>query len=256
MTVKLIHGEFPECFDTRTPGVFDLVICDPPYGGIVSEKWDVQTGDGYLQLMRDFDPLTLPGGSVLMWGGIGRPKKNEAEKGWAGRPFFDFLARVETELPAWTLQNVITWKKKRAYGKKDDYLFCREECAWLTKGLKPKTFNVPLLSAERGYEGFNEKYPAKSKYLRRSNVWADISELFRGKVHPTEKPETLMDVLIETHSHRGDRVLDPMAGSGVVGSCCYRLQRDVVMCERELDYVVQIKERLRSQIAEARAAGG
>ena len=61
---------------------------------------------------------------------------------------------------------------------------------------------------KRGYAGCNEKYPAKSEFLRRTNVWDDVTEILRGKVHVNQKPERLMEVPIEsTRSQRGARPL-------------------------------------------------
>jgi DNA modification methylase len=113
---------------------------------------------------------------------------------------------------------LITWKKRRAYGKSHDYLFCREEIAWysVSEERKGVTFNIPLLSEKRGYAGFSDKYPAKSECKRVSNVWADIPELMRPK-RAAQKPTELMRRLVKTHANKGDLVVDPFAGSGSTG---------------------------------------
>ena len=150
----LICGSYP---DIELPiKTFPLIVIDPPYSGIVSDDWD-QCGDqknyaNYLiSIVKSFSSIITPGGAVYIWGGIGK-KKN--------RPFMEFLSRVENECNGWTLSNLITWSKKRAYGKSNDYLFTREECAWLTYGEKPSIFNIPLLEKLRGYAGYNLKFPA------------------------------------------------------------------------------------------------
>ena len=171
---------------------------------MVSNDWDKGiTADDYMRWTNDCLTYLAKGASLYMWGGIGKPHN---------RIFFEWLSKVEDET-SMTLRNLITWKKRRAYGKKDDYLFTREECAWLVNGEKPKTFNIPLLNEERGYAGFNPDYPAKSKFLRRTNVWTDINELFKGKEHVAQKPERLAEIMIETHTRKGDIVMDPFAGS-------------------------------------------
>jgi DNA modification methylase len=199
-----------------------LIIADPPYGEIVKNDWDkgVKSSD-YMSWTLECAKYLSKGASLYMWGGIGKPHN---------RIFFDWLSKVEEETPL-ALRNLITWKKRRAYGKKDDYLFTREECAWLVNGEKPRTFNIPLLDVERGYEGFNKDYPAKSKYLRRSNVWTDINELFVGKVHIAQKPERLAEIMIETHTKKGDTVMDPFAGSGSSGLAARRLGREFILIE-------------------------
>jgi DNA modification methylase len=228
----LVCGEFPLAAPV---GPFKLIIADPPYGGILKQSWDKQTADGYIALAEECYIRLVNGGSVYIWGGIGKPQQP--------RVFFEFLSRVEKETGL-VLQNVITWKKKRAYGKQDDYLFTREECAWLTRGVKPSTFHVPYLDQERGYAGYNKKYPAKSKYLRRTNVWTDITEMFRGKWHEAQKPSRLAEVMIETHTEPGDTVFDPFAGSGSTALAARKLERRWFLVEKDLAAVNKIEVHL------------
>ena len=211
MTIKVIRGD---CFELteKLAGTVDLIVCDPPYGEILDEPWDHEC---YGRLGKLVEKLLVPRGTAYVWGGVGTYKN---------RPFLRWLSEVEDETSL-RLHNLITWGKKRAYGKADNYLFTREECAMLVKtGVaggdrndKPKTFNIPLLDKLRGYAGYSAKYPAKSAYLRRTNVWSDITELFRGKIHAAEKPSKLAEIMIRTSSSPGDLVVDLFAGSGSTG---------------------------------------
>lgn len=199
-----------------------LIICDAPYG-ITKEKWDVAQYDKWMAICAAH---AAPSATICMWGGTGQPKK---------RPFILFAATVERDFPEWTILNWITWGKKRAYGVAGNYLYTREECLILTRGTP--VFHIPLLEKERGYEGYNPKYPAKSKFLRRTNVWSDISEIFKGKTHPNEKPRKLYEVLIATHSNPGDVVFDPCAGSGVTQRAARALGRNSIIVERDRKYL-------------------
>lgn len=186
--------------------LYDLVIADPPYGGILKSKaWKDE--ESYARLGRLIDQVLVPGGTAYVWGGIGKYQQ---------RAFFEWLATVERETSL-HLHTLITWSKKRAYGTSHNYLFTREECAMLVAGDKPKTFHVPLLDQKRGYAGYDKEHPAKSEFLRRTNVWTDITELFRGKIHDAEKPARLAEVMMQTSSNAGDRILDPFAGSCSTG---------------------------------------
>jgi site-specific DNA-methyltransferase (adenine-specific) len=198
-----------------------LIIADPPYGDILPVDWDRGQPGLYDRLATLVERLLVPGGTAYLWGGIGKP---------GNRVFFDWLARVE-QATALRIHTVITWSKKRAYGRPDTYLFTREECAMLVKGDKPRTFNIPLLDVKRGYPGFNKDFPAKSEYLRRTNVWTDVTEIFKGKIHRAEKPARLAEIMIETSSRPGELVFDPMAGSGSTGVAAVRLGRPCVLVE-------------------------
>ena len=109
---------------------------------------------------------------------------------------------------------------------------------------KPRAFNIPLLDQKRGYAGYNAKYPAKSEYLRRTSVWTDITEIFRGKEHPTQKQQRLHEVMIETSSLFGDWVIDPFAGYGTTGFAARTLGRSFVLIENDTEYVRQMLYRM------------
>jgi site-specific DNA-methyltransferase (adenine-specific) len=206
----------------------DLFLIDPPYFGIVKDSWDNQwrNEDAYvgwlLELVEMAAARLKPTGSLILFGGIGKH---------GSHPLFDLMGRIERGNKL-TYRNMIAWKKRRAYGKSHDYLFCREEIVWYTKSPEPKsyTFNIPLLDEKRGYAGFDKKYPAKSEFKRVSNVWADIPELMRPKRN-CEKPLPLLRRLIATHSNPGDLVVDFFAGTGSTGVAALQLGRRFVGCE-------------------------
>lgn len=217
---QIIRGD---AFDVELPSAVDLVVTDPPYGRILKEGWDqTWTIDAQRRLASRIETLLKPGGTAYVWGGVGKPKD---------RLFFQWLSTVETDTSL-TLWDVITWRKRRFYGTKNRYGFAREECAMLVKGDKPATFNIPLLEQKRGYAGYNPDYPAKSEFLRRTNVWDDVNELFKGKIHPAEKPSRLAEIMIETSSNPGELVVDLFAGSGSTGVAAAKLGRRCILVEK------------------------
>jgi DNA modification methylase len=148
----------------------DLILIDPPYYGIVDDSWDNQWKneaeyvDWLVEIICTFQPSLKPTASLLMFGAIGKH---------GSHPFWEVCKRLEAF--GWCYRNIITLKKRRAYGKSHDYLFCREDIAWFSASHERTelTFNIPLLNEKRGYAGFNAKYPAKSEFKRVSNVWTD-----------------------------------------------------------------------------------
>lgn len=222
---------------------FPLIIADPPYGNIVDESWDKVAGSDvdFVKWMISWTNLwkcTLDvNGAFYVWGGTGKP---------GFRPFLRYVVDVESR--DFQLANLITWSKKRAYGVKHNYLFTREELAYFINGpdvKKPRTFNIPLLDTKRGYAGYNAKYPAKSEYYRRTNVWMDITEIMQGKLHPTQKPQRTSEVIIETHTNPGEWVLDPFAGAGTTAFAARTLGRRFVVIENNQEYFDSMVERLK-----------
>ncbi len=199
-----------------------LVVADPPYGKILKVAWDTAYVPQWLSIMTDLGHL-YPDTVVYWWGGIGKP---------GHRPFFRFLLDVEERMN-WRMRDLITWSKKRAYGKSGDYLFTREECAIFTwKGQAYPCFNIPLLDVKRGYAGYSKRYPAKSEFKRRTNVWHE-TEILRGKLHDAHKAPVVCRIPIEVHTKAGDLVVDLYAGSGETSIQALGLGRPFVAVERD-----------------------
>jgi site-specific DNA-methyltransferase (adenine-specific) len=223
MTQFVRHQDANEFLMSIPRETVDLVLTDPPYYGIVKDSWDNQwdNSDRFAEwLAMVFSAckrILKPTGSLIFFGGIGRQNERPLLK------MIDFMDRN------FVYQNWVTWGKRRAYGKKDDYLFTREEILWYTM-TESFTFNIPLLAEKRGYAGFNAKYPAKSEFKRVTNVWSDIPELMRPKRY-CQKPEPLMARLIETHSNRGDIIVDPFSGYGSTGIVALKSGRLFYGCE-------------------------
>jgi site-specific DNA-methyltransferase (adenine-specific) len=233
------------CADSTVPGLraqvreltgdVPLIVADPPYGNILPVKWDNYQGtdedqftDWMIGWTRVWSACLLPNAAFYVWGGIGTP---------GFRPFFRYLSQIERESDiGLNIANLITWKKKRAYGIQHNYLFTREECVYLFKGddiKKPRCFNVPLLEEKRGYAGYNKKYPAKSDHFRRTNVWTDVTEVMRGKVHDAQKAQRVIEVPIEVHTKPGEWVIDPFAWSGTTALAARKLGRKFVVIEKD-----------------------
>ena len=227
-----------------------LIIADPPYGKIVDDYWDHKinvddnhniTQGKFVNWMVDWCSMwqkyCARGAAFYIWGGVGKV---------SFRPFFQFLAQIEYP-GGFELANYITWGKKRAYGVQYNYLFTREELAYFVCGTtkRPRKFNVPLLTTKRGYDGYNAEYKAKSEYLRRTNVWSDITEIMKGKVHPCEKPLRVIEIPIEVHTDKGEYVVDLFAGSGSTAHAARNLGRRFIVIERDKAIFDSMVSRLR-----------
>lgn len=209
----------------------DLFLLDPPYYKVVKSKWDHAwaTPEAYVEWLVGLYVLAKPKlkahGSLLSFAGLGEHDCH---------PVFDVVRELEKH---YVFRNWITWKKRRAYGKSHDYLYCREEILWFSKSSERTevTFNVPLLDEKRGYEGFDKRHPAKSEFKRVSNVWTDIIDDIPELMRPereAQKPPALMERLVSTHSNPGDLVVDFFSGYGSTGIAAHKLGRRFLGCER------------------------
>jgi site-specific DNA-methyltransferase (adenine-specific) len=214
----------------QTSGKLPLINADVPYFNIVPEDWDKTKADDIaccnqlIEWTKACESISLPGGACYVYGGTGK---------YLFRPFWRYCVEVEHETN-YQIGMPITWQKRRAYGVKTNFLYTREEIVYLVLGdaKKPRCFNIPYLEKKRGYSGYNKRYPAKSEFLRRGAVWSDITEIFKGKIHPTQKPQKLIEVIIETHTNAGEWCLDPFAGSGSTAKAARKLDRKFILVEK------------------------
>lgn len=118
------------------------------------------------------------------------------------------------------------------------YLFCDQETMFVAKPLAEAagfTFWKPLvwdkMSLGMGYH-YRAKYEfilffEKGKRKLNSLAVADVlpvKKVYNG--YPTEKPVTLLEILINQSSDIGQKVMDPFCGSGATGVAAINLNRD------------------------------
>lgn len=255
-----------------------LLLMDPPYGNILDASWDRKwkTPQDYaawfVDILQCWRPKLTPTGSVVFFGGTGKPLQRML--------LHTILAIEDAAVLNLTFRNWMTWKKKRAYGKKSDYLYTREEILWYSAapGLHDVTFNIPYLAEQRGYAGWDKDHPAKSPFKRVSNVWTDVpgagevagdpaarmelvsqvwtdlldaadmsildmTELMRPS-RDGEKPVPVMERLVCTHSNAGDLVVDPFCGTGATGVAALRQKRKFRGADTDLDAMTKAAARL------------
>lgn len=66
----------------------------------------------------------------------------------------------------------------------------------------------------------------------------------RGKLHPTQKPLGLMEMLVTISSNLGDTVFDPFMGSGTTGVAALKHGRKFIGVEKNLEYFNKAVDRV------------
>ncbi len=219
----------------------DLVFADPPYnlsgkamqwrgkamGGDwykVNETWDVLSADDYAAFTRGWleqvRRLLRPSGSLY----VSCTQHNLG------------VLLVTLEALAMRLVNIIVWQKPNAMPSMTRRTFTHstEFVLFFAKG-KGWTFNyedIKRINPERRKDG-------KRRQMR--DVWTipvcQGQERLKGPdnraLHPTQKPEKLLERIIIASSNPGDVVLDPFMGSGTTAVVAERLGRRWVGIERD-----------------------
>ena len=95
----------------------------------------------------------------------------------------------------------------------------------------------PILIASKGN-------PSLTSGVERSSILKFDNVHSSRLIHPHEKPIELITQLLQDSSFQGSKILDPFAGSGVVGEACKSSGRHYVLIEKEYDRFKKIEKRL------------
>ena len=80
---------------------------------------------------------------------------------------------------------------------------------------------------------------------RKGNV-IQINRLKTEKmIHPTQKPESLINEILEVSANKHDLFCDPFMGSGTTGEAWINLKRRFIGIEKNTEYFDIAKERVR-----------
>ena len=234
-----------------------LIFADPPYnlsgntlklennqtGGAfykVNEVWDTFTYDDYVrfteQWLKACHEVLKENGSLY----ISCTQHNIGE-----------ILTIGKQL-GFKLNNILTWYKTNAMPNitKRTYTHSVEFVCWFVKG-KKWVFN---------YEEVKRLNPNKTKNggHKQMRDFLDFIELpiVQGKerlrredgraLHPTQKPEKLLELIVKASSNEGDVVLDPFFGTGTTGYVAQKLNRNWIGIEQNTEYLKIANKRIQS----------
>ncbi|ATQ35455.1 restriction endonuclease subunit M [Mesoplasma entomophilum] len=232
---------------------FDLIISDPPYNQI-NEKWDIFKSE------KEFFDFTFA------WIDLAIEKLSENGQIYIFNNQYNSIKIANYLLTkGLKFQNWIVWNKKDGFSvSKKKFVSNQEVILFFSKSEKFK-FNydeirIPYESLER-IEHANKKGILKNgkRWFPNPNgkmctdVWEFSSERHNKKVngkvvkmlHPTPKPEKLIERIILASSDENDLILDLFAGTGTTSFIAKKYNRQYIAIEKENNYVSIIKERLK-----------
>ncbi len=245
--MKLINGECLEELKKIEDKSVDCFICDLPYGTTIC-KWDNKI---------DLD---------LLWKEMKRTARND------NTPFFFFCdMRLAVELinsnPKWYRYDLVWYKTN-------------SRCGHLNSGKMPLRSHELLLVFYKKLPTYNKneyhkrvcsneeiekKYQEDDKvygktwsinnvrFKKTYDVALPISVLeyrienkmnSKLRLHPTQKPQGILEWIIKYYSNKGDTILDPTMGSGSTGIACKTLNRNFIGIELDKDIFETAKERI------------
>ena len=241
---EIIQGDCLEIMGHFPNGSFDLILTDPPYN--ISKLNDNRDRSKLNSpIMRRESPLKYDFGE---WDNKTREEFLEFTAKWLkeccrvlkdGGTFISFFNKEDISFLGWEAKKcglrtrtIFTWCKSNPVPsfRKVNYLSATE-FIWIgSKGEKAWTFNFKMQKEMKNY-------------MVTSN-----GSCYKQTKHPTEKPLSLTNHLIEIHSKHDDIILDPFAGSGTTIVSARELGRKFVGIEKNEDYIKMINRRLEQNV--------
>src|SRR4051812_10659425 len=244
---RIIEGDCVAAMNALPEGVADIVFADPPYNLQLegelrrpdNSKVDA-VDDGWDQFasLDDYDRFTRA------WLTAARRVLKDNGAIWVIGSYHNIfrVGAILQDLGFWILNDVI-WRKANPMPNFRGRRFtnAHETLIWAAKSRDQKsyTFNYEAMKA------LNEELQMRSDWLL--GICNGHERLKSGngeKLHPTQKPEALLNRILIASSNPGDIVLDPFFGTGTTGVAAKRLGRHFIGIERERAYVKGALERL------------
>jgi site-specific DNA-methyltransferase (adenine-specific) len=216
--IELIHGDCLEEMKKIPDGSVDLVLTDIPYGEVTKNGAERAKYSGQLRKIDKgvADSLTFDVNSLLL----------EIKRVSCGSVYI--FCGIEQ------IQSIYTF-----FAQEKDFMV--RQCVWRKTNPAPVNGQHLWLSS---FENciFAKRRKTKFNQSCKSSVWDFPTG--RSKVHPTEKPLSLFEYLLQSSSDEGDTVLDMCMGSGTTGVACKNLNRNFIGIELDAEYYEMAKKRI------------
>lgn len=240
MSIEKHHGDCLEVLAGLPAASIDAVITDPPYGQ-TSLPWD-KWQPGFIQ---ECDRVLKPSGSMWVFGTF--------------RMFVDHWS----DFDGWTLAQDIVWEKHNGSSfHTDRFRRVHEQAVQFYRGAWADVYKgkVVTMDAVKKQVRKKAKLPhwhgktGATDYvsedggprLQRSVIYARSQH--GSALHPTQKPEAILEPLILNACPIGGTILDPFAGSGSTGFVAQRLDRKAVLIEANAEYFQVMQDRFSNDL--------
>jgi len=244
----ILVGDCIEHMNSLPEASVDLVFADPPYflqleKGLtrpdqsnvdgVHNEWDKFSDyEHYDQFTRDWmsaaKRILKPNGALWVIGSYHNIFR---------------VGAILQDLGFWMMNDII-WRKSNPMPNFRGTRFtnAHETLIWATRDQNSKpTFNYDALKQS------NDDTQMRSDWLFPICTGGErLKDENDDKVHPTQKPESLLYRVLMATTKPGDVVVDPFFGTGTTGAVAKKLGRHFIGCEREGEYINAALKRIAS----------
>ena len=236
MMTQLMMGDCLELMKGVPDKSIDMILCDLPYGTTAC-KWD--TIIPFEPLWEQYNRIIKDNGAIVLFG---------------SEPFTSILINSNLKMFKYDL----IWDKKRG-------------CDFLNANRKPLKSHENILVYYKKPPTYNKQYWYSTPYKKNNKensfsgtaygtITDKITESKDGKrnplsilsfardgkrIHPTQKPVSLLEYLVKTYTNEGDIVLDNCMGSGSTGVACINTGRNFIGIELDKQYFEIAEKRIK-----------
>ena len=242
----ILKGDCIEQMRALPKGQVDLIFADPPYNlqlqgdlhrpdsskvDAVDDDWD------QFESFQAYDKFTHD------WLKEARDLLSDDGAIWVIGSYHNIfrIGTILQDLGYWILNDVI-WRKSNPMPNFRGRRFtnAHETMIWAAKSKDSKyRFNYEVMKA------LNEDLQMRSDwYLPLCTGHERLKNDEGDKLHPTQKPESLLYRVILSSTQKGDVVLDPFFGTGTTGAVAKQLGRDYIGIEADKTYQKEAKKRI------------
>jgi len=232
--IDLKQGDCLKLMKDIPDGSIDMVLADLPYS-TTSANWDNpvdlnELWQQYIRIAKDNTPILLFGVDVFSAELINSNKKMYRHR-WiwnkenGGSPFNAKYG------PRKVCEDILVFSKSRCN-------YYPIKVPKLKKNYRTRKYKGgSSLFGETEFIPKNDENGALIYPTNLITVNGQSNELNNTvRVHPTQKPVSLLEYLIKTYTHEGELVLDNTMGSGSTGVACVNTKRDFIGMELDEEY--------------------
>lgn len=249
---QILLGDCVEILNTLPEKSIDLIFADPPYNLQLSQElWrpNLTKVDGVDETWDQFPSFEEYDVFTRRWLSACRRVLKDTGTIWVIGSYHNVyrVGSILQDLRFWILNDIV-WVKTNPMPNFRGVRFtnAHETLIWAQKDKRARyTFNYQDMKA------LNEDLQMRSEWTLPLCTGAERVRLNGQKVHPTQKPESLLYRVILSSSNPGDLVLDPFFGTGTTGAVAKKLHRHWIGIEREEEYVRVAQERINGIQAQA-----
>ena len=263
-SIDLRQGDCLELMKDIPDKSIDLILCDLPYGTTAC-KWDVvipfePLWEHYTRIIKDKGAIVLFGSQPftsqlinsnlkmfrehLVW------LKNKAGSGLQAKQKH---IKVHEDIIVFSKFGRYTFNPQKWLVEQKEFLTQRKTFNEVEVGNNIYSKMIKKQTADDGTRNPISIVSCRVPFTpSKSKTYSSDIDL---RLHPTQKPVTLLEYLIKTYSNEGDTVLDNCMGSGSTGVACVNTKRNFIGMEIDESYFNIAKERIEKILGERRKNG-